>query len=534
MSTDNDFLDFTDDEEVIAFSQGIGGRKTETPYIDSSANIGPLIPTRPNMGGQVERRNLADPTEVFQNNKPIIRKITVDQLINAPGDILEGMHGYVETITEWIQERLKESANGELIQKARQYRGEYYQEAAEEINRMILRYTAMNAKLPRGEKKTILAAAVINEIIGLGPIEPFWDDPTISEIMVNGPHDVQIERFGKITRVPGSKFRDQDHLLNVCRSILAPIGRRIDTQTPIADGRLADLSRVHVVHQVIAPSGPNLTIRRHPEDVWTVRKFVQVGAMSEDIAKLLSKLVKARCNVIVVGGTGTGKTSMLNALTGLITSDDRIISIEDNLELHIHPDRLAAAPMEARPESASKTGSVTIRDLVKASLRMRPDRIIVGEVRDATAFDMLQAMNTGHDGSMTTIHANDAETFVERLETLVAQAGEVDPRGIPALIAGAIDIIVVVSRFPEDRSRRITGIWEVPSKVIMSEGGTPTVIPVPLWEFVYDGSDENNRVYGHYEERNKPSDSLIRKKRLNYLPDEDIESIFAFSDAPES
>lgn len=469
----------------------------------------------------------------FAKQENTIYKITVDQLVNAEKDIFEGLQNTIATTIEWIQERLKESENSDLIHMARSKRGEAYNEAAQVLDKMILQYNASGASTVRGDKKRLVSAAVINEIIGLGPIEPFWDDPSISEIMVNGPDDIQIERHGRIVRVPGAKFRDQDHLLNTCRQILNTIGRRIDSQNPIENGRLPDLSRIHVVHQDIAPSGPNLTIRRHPDSVWTIRKLVEAGAMNSDIARLLAKMVYARCNIVVVGGTGTGKTSMLNALTGLISLDERIVSIEDNLELHIHPNRLAAAPMEARPAAANSSGAVTIRDLVKASLRMRPDRIIVGEVRDATAFDMLQAMNTGHDGSMTTIHANDAETFVERLETLIAQAGEVDPRGIPALIAGSLDLIVVVTRFPEDRSRRITGIWEIPSRVVMSEGNTPTVHPVPLWEFVYEGQDSDGKVIGHYEDKNPPSEALVRKKRLNHIPDISIEDIYEFSDVPE-
>jgi len=860
-----------------------------------------------------------------------VGQLTSKQLLDSPTDLFAPIEDKIAQVVKWVQNALTDAGRTDDVAMARAEGGEKRDEVGQMLDALILEYANRERDMPRGEQRGILIAAVINEVLGLGPLEPLWKDPDITEIMVNGPRDIQVEIGGKVRRVNGAKFRDQEHLLSLCQQILGAIGRRVDTANPIEDGRLPDFSRVHVVHTAIAPAGPNLTIRRHREESWTVEELVKRESFTEDMATELAFLIHSGCSTIVVGGTGSGKslaldtkiptptgmttmgalkmgdkvldehgnpttvtnifdhtdkkcfnvtfsdgtevvagedhnwftstrssrrasaraesrkkspkhvktlsieeisslnelrsllgedaiisvsdlihakdmglkrirdiayraaktltpvidtkrdrlfsadelidavlvkseeyvnnqsgkfstesivttqeifdtlrtasgrtnhavrmldqpveyaesalpvdpytfglwlrgnvrvdsnlamrngfasslraenadainalavsrddesrlipdsylyssekqrrellsgfldadgdlyllngrvrfssaqrsivsglmqvahslgyqthltagdalgaeneyfasedegyvvftsaagnasgdslryitamtevatvptrcitvdalshlflctdafipthnTTVLNALSGLLPFDERIITIEDNLELQLHPDRLLAAPMEARPASSSGSGAVTIRDLVRASLRMRPNRIIVGEVRDASAYDMLQAMNTGHNGSMTTVHANGADEVVMRLESLVLQSGEMEPRGVTALIAGSVDLFVVVEKYPEDGSRRVSGIYEVPSRVENDGHGGYELIPVPLWEFVHDSTDPvTSKVIGHYEKKNDLSESIIHKHRLDRKKRFTIDQVFAMS-----
>lgn len=709
-----------------------------------------------------------------------VGQMSAQELLDAKDDILVNLRGIIAEVVEWVQNRLREEQLTDDLAAARAQGGATRARVGQRIDSLLLQHMSERRDIPPGKERSYIIASVINEIIGLGPLEPLWGDPSITEIMVNGPYDVQVEINGQIQRVPGIKFRDQDHLLDLCTQILNGIGRSITVRNPIEDGRLPDNSRVHVVHQAIAPKGPNLTIRRHREDAWTVRELVNRGSFTEEMAADIAFYIHSGCSTIVVGGTGTGKdlaldtkiptptgmttmgdlkvgdqvldehgkptnvvgvypqplnkcyeitfsdgtkvtagkdhnwltttveggvskvvtteeiletlktsdgqpnhlvglisqeveypsqrasrvsaynfgrnisqashiphaymytdvksrrhlilgmidsdditgkysfetnneqvmndarqvahslgvqtqvreystpgtyvvtfllqsetmhaprkivnvrevpsvptqcievdspshlflctdafipthnTTVLNALSGLTPFNERIITIEDNLELMLHPDRLAAAPMEARPASSSGQGAITIRDLVKGSLRMRPNRIIVGEVRDHAAFDMLQAMNTGHNGSMTTIHANGADEAIPRLVNLVTQSGEINENGALSLIAGAVDILVVAVRFPEDGSRRLQGVYEVPSRTHADDSGARVLEPIPLWEFEQDSIDpETGKVIGHYERKNEPSDGLIRKHRLHRRDKFTLEQVYELSDIPE-
>jgi pilus assembly protein CpaF len=371
-------------------------------------------------------------------------------------------------------------------------------------------------------------ASVINEVLGLGPIEPLWADPRITEVMVNGPGQVFAEIGGKIVNVSGARFRDREHLLDVCMGILTPLNRRVDQRAPLADGRLADGSRVNIAHHAVAPSGPLLTIRRFPETVWTIKDLVENGSLTEDMATTLAWLIYHKCSAIVVGGTGSGKTSLLNALSSCIPRNERVITIEDALELRLHPEAHVAA-MEARPASASGEGEVKIRDLVKNALRMRPDRIVVGEVRDAAALDMLNAMNTGHEGSMTTVHANDAEAAINRLSTLVAMGGDLASDGVSWLIGDAVDLIIIQRRY-EDGSRRVGGIYEVPSMRTSTDG---TLSPIPLWEWEQTGTTETGKFVGEYVQRNEISDELRALRRLANFDPFTMADVNRMSELPE-
>jgi pilus assembly protein CpaF len=303
-----------------------------------------------------------------------------------------------------------------------------------------------------------VAADVADEVLGHGPIEPLLRDPEVSEIMVNGPRRIFVERKGKLTMVD-AEFVDENHLRRVIDKIVSRIGRRVDEASPMVDARLPDGSRVNAVVPPIALDGSSLTIRKFSEDPLTVEDLITFGTLTRATADLLDACVRGRLNIVVSGGTGSGKTTTLNVLSRFIPSDERIVTIEDAAELQLGQDHVLR--LESRPANAEGRGAITIRDLVRNSLRMRPDRIVVGEVRDGAALDMLQAMNTGHDGSLTTAHANTPRDCLARLETMVLMAGmDLPVRAIREQVASAVDLIIQVARL-KDGSRKITHVTEV-------------------------------------------------------------------------
>jgi pilus assembly protein CpaF len=299
---------------------------------------------------------------------------------------------------------------------------------------------------------------IADDILGYGPIEPYLRDPDITEVMVNGAHDIWIERSGKLQQVDG-RFNDEAHLRRTIEKIVARIGRRIDESSPMCDARLPDGSRVNAVVPPLALDGSLLTVRKFSADPFTVDDLVVFGTMSQPVADLLNDCVRGRLNILVSGGTGAGKTTTLNVLSSFIPSDERIITIEDAAELRLHQDHVLR--LESRPPNIEGKGEVKIRDLVRNSLRMRPDRIVVGEIRDAAALDMLQAMNTGHDGSISTLHANTPRDALARLETMVMMAGmDLPVRAIREQVASAVDLIIQQTRL-KDGTRRVTYVTEV-------------------------------------------------------------------------
>jgi pilus assembly protein CpaF len=336
--------------------------------------------------------------------------------------------------------------------------------------------------------KAQLVQDVSDDILGYGPIDRYLKDNDVTEVMVNGPHSIYVERSGKIETVP-AQFVDEDHLRRIIDKIVAQVGRRIDEATPMVDARLPDGSRVNAVVHPLAIGGPFLTIRKFAADPYTIEDLIGFGTMSPATARFLEACVVGRLNVIVSGGTGTGKTTTLNVLSSFIPDDERIVTIEDAKELQLNQDHVLS--MEARPPNIEGRGQVTIRDLVRNSLRMRPDRIVVGEVRGGEALDMLQAMNTGHDGSITTVHANSPRDSLSRLETLVLMAGvDLPVRAIREQVAGAVNLVIQQARL-KDGSRRITAITEV-------AGMESDVITMQdLFTFDYGaGRDEQGRFKG--------------------------------------
>ena len=347
----------------------------------------------------------------------------------------------------------------------------------------------------------------------LGPLHPLLEDETVSEIMVVGPDLVYVERGGRLVETD-AKFHDENALLSAIELIVGAVGRRIDARHPICDARLLDGSRIAASIPPVALNGPLLTIRKFSKDPLRIDDLVRFGTLDAGAAELLRAAVLARSNIIVSGGTGTGKTTLLNVLSGFIPSDDRIVTIEDAAELQLHQRHVCS--LEARPGGDEE--SIAIRDLVHHSLRMRPDRIVVGECRGGEALDMLQAMNTGHDGSLTTIHANSPRDCIARLETLVLMAGmELPLRAIRQQVSGAIDLIVQLSRL-RDGSRRVTSITEV----LGMESETITLQEVVRFE--QRGVDEEGRVLGRFAPTGVRPD-LLRRLETMGLPAPDFSPV---------
>jgi pilus assembly protein CpaF len=338
-----------------------------------------------------------------------------------------------------------------------------------------------------GTSREELLEAVADEALGLGPLEPLLRDPSISEVMVNDIDKVYFEREGRIFRSP-VRFRDKQHVMRIIERIVAPLGRRIDESSPMVDARLPDGSRVNITIPPASPKAPSVTIRKFRADKMRMADLIAVGALSEATAEFLAMCVRAHMNIIISGGTGTGKTTMLNALSAFIPNTERIVTIEDPSELRLQQDHVIT--LEARPASIEGKNQIKQRDLVRNCLRMRPDRIIVGEVRGEEAFDMLQAMNTGHDGSISTIHANNPREALSRMENMVLMAGmELPSRAIREQVASAIHLFIQISRL-QDGSRKVTHVTEVSGM----EGDTITLQDIFL--FKLDRVDEDGKVHG--------------------------------------
>ncbi|WP_158737973.1 CpaF family protein [Alteribacillus sp. YIM 98480] len=328
---------------------------------------------------------------------------------------------------------------------------------------------------------------IANDLTGYGPINPLLLDEDVSEVMVNGPDQVYVERNGKLI-LSDVTFRDNEHVMQVLEKIVAPLGRRIDESSPMVDARLKDGSRVNAIIPPLALGGPTITIRKFSKDPFTVEDLIRFGTMTEEMARFIEACVEAKLNIFVSGGTGSGKTTTLNVLSSFISNEDRIVTIEDAAELQLGQEHVVS--LETRPPNIEGKGAITIRDLVRNSLRMRPDRIVIGEVRSGEALDMLQAMNTGHDGSLATGHANSPRDMISRLETMVLMAGmELPVKAIRDQIAGALDVIIQQSRL-RDGTRRITSITEVQGL----EGDI--IVLQEIFTFQQMGIDENGKIIG--------------------------------------
>ena len=337
--------------------------------------------------------------------------------------------------------------------------------------------------------RKIIIKLIIDEILGLGPLETLLADPTISDILVNNFDNIFVERFGKLEKVPVT-FYDDRHLLNIIDRIVSSVGRRIDESSPMVDARLQDGSRVNAIIPPLALDGPCLSIRRFTVDKLTSQQLIEYGSMSEEIGQFIHAIVQGKLNVLISGGTGSGKTTLLNILSGYIPDDERIITIEDSAELQLQQPHTVR--LETRTANIEGKGEVVQRDLVKNCLRMRPDRIVIGEVRGAEALDMLAAMNTGHEGSLTTLHANTPRDALSRMENMVCMAGfDMPVHNIRAQIASAIDVVVQLQR-QEDGCRRITSVQEINGM----EGDIITMSEI--FKFTRTGKDADGNIQGDY------------------------------------
>jgi pilus assembly protein CpaF len=353
------------------------------------------------------------------------------------------------------------------------------------VNEII---TIKNVAMSISEQEELLED-ICNDVLGYGPLEPLLARDDIADIMVNGSATVYIEVQGKIQKT-GVRFRDNQQLHNICQRIVSQIGRRVDESSPICDARLPDGSRVNVIVPPLSIDGPALTIRKFKKDKLTLDQLVRFGTISQEGAQLLQVIGRCRVNTLISGGTGSGKTTLLNCLTQFIDTDERIITCEDAAELQLQQPHVVR--LESRPPNLEGEGEVKMRDLVRNCLRMRPERIIVGEVRGPEAFDLLQAMNTGHDGSMGTLHANSPREALQRLESMITMGGfQLPPRTIREMVVASIDVIIQVSRM-RDGSRRITHVTEV----VGMEGEVVTTQDL----FVYDylGEDQNGKILGRH------------------------------------
>lgn len=356
----------------------------------------------------------------------------------------------------------------------------------EEMVQRILDGEDLN--LSRTDRQKIVTE-ILDEVVGLGPIEQLIKDPEISEIMVNGPRQIYIERRGKLEKA-GFTFRDNEHVLQIIERIVSPIGRRIDESMPMVDARLPDGSRVNAIIPPLSLVGPVITIRKFSRDPLTIHDLIRFHTLTPKMATFLEACVKARLNIVISGGTSSGKTSTLNVLSSFIPEHERIVTIEDAAELQLRQEHVIT--LESRPPNIEGKGAISIRDLVRNALRMRPERIVIGEVRSGEALDMLQAMNTGHDGSLTTGHANSPRDILSRLETMVLMAGmDLPVRAIREQMASAIDLIVQQSRL-RDGSRKITHITEV----VGMEGDVLTL--QDIFHYKQQGFDDRGRLSGKF------------------------------------
>ena len=340
------------------------------------------------------------------------------------------------------------------------------------------------------QELTTLAQEIADDMLGHGPLEPLLDDDSITDIMVNGPNQVYVERNGKL-ELSTVKFRDNAHVMNIAQRIVTAIGRRVDESTPVCDARLADGSRVNVIAQPLALCGCTISIRKFAKKKITLDIMAEQNNISEDLCKLLKIATASRLNIIISGGTGSGKTTLLNALSRMIDHGERIVTIEDAAELQLQQPHVV--PLETRPANLEKEGEITMQDLVKNALRMRPDRVILGEVRGGEAMDMLQAMNTGHDGSLGTLHANNPREALTRLENMVNMAGyQLPSHVVRHQISSAVQLIVQIQRM-RDGMRRVTHVTEV----VGMEGDV--IITQDLYNYNFEGVDKDDNLIGEFK-----------------------------------
>ncbi|MDQ0031005.1 CpaF family protein [Arthrobacter bambusae] len=454
--------------------------------LDSARGIAPVPTATSPMG---------DPWSAPRSSGPDPATFEADSLPGS-AETSQALGAIKERTSEALYERM-----GARISDTNMDEAELHQFVKDELRAVI---DEDEIPLSSAERQR-LVQEIADDVLGLGPLQPFLDDQDITEIMVNGAERIYVESAGKLYRT-SARFTSEEHLRKIIERIVSKVGRRIDESSPLVDARLADGSRVNAIIPPLAVNGSSLTIRKFARVPLTVQNLIALGTLNPEMAELLHACVQARLNIIVSGGTGTGKTTLLNVLSGFLPADERIVTIEDAVELQLQQEHVVR--LESRPRNIEGRGEISIRDLVRNSLRMRPDRIVVGEVRGGESLDMLQAMNTGHDGSISTVHANSPRDAVARLETLVLMAGmDLPLRAIREQIASAVNLIVHISRL-RDGTRRVTHVTEVQGM----EGDIVTLQDAFTFDYSA-GIDANGRFLG------RPIPTGVRPRFVDHFAD---------------
>lgn len=499
----------------------------------------PAAPAAPASGGGVAARPglptrpvaRTGPGNVPGSRYVRVGSVTSQQLLSGAADGWRHLDDRLARVVEYVQDHLVQKGWSERIWQARREgpTSQVWAEVVTEIDRQAL-LLVEKERLAYGQEQAYLLASTVDEIVGLGPIEPLQRDPRITDIMVNGPESVYVMIGGTILPAPAARFRSREHLVETCQQILRPLDKSIDQRNAIADGRLADGSRVNITHHSLAADGPILNIRKFPDKVWTMLDMIESGAVNEAMACEIGWLVKHRASMLIAGPTNSGKTSLLNACSTFIPRDERVITIEDAREIRLHPDAHWIAE-EARPPSGTGDTGFTIRDLVRNALRQTPHRIIVGEVRQDEAIDMLNAMSTGHEGSLSTLHADGPDEIVDRLMTAVNFGGvDIPDDRLVRMFSTAVDVIIFAVKDPNGR-RRVDSVTEV---LRPTRGETLTFPKLrTLWQFEQTGVGDDGSVVGEFVKVNDVSESLLTARpRLRFADPLTMDDVRAVSIIP--
>lgn len=461
------------------------------------------------------------------------RYITTEVLLQASPTYFDKYLKEAANGVLYVRNKIAENGTSEAIKEAQDHPTDdtLQDKAFYTVHSLAAEF--MQKSMWREEHRSIVLALICNEIVGFSRLEPLWRDKKIDEIICNGPKDVQIEIKGELFKVPGCYFDDRKQLSDLISRLYGAIGKTVAITNPTVKGRLHDKSRMFVVHESIAPDGPNFNIRRHPEAFWTPNDLVQRESSSEEMMAYIGNLIYKGASGVVIGGTHSGKTSLLNALTGFYKPKVRLVTLEDNIEMKPNPKKYLAAAMECRQPAVDRPSDrgIDMRTLVHSSMQLRPDVIIVGEVTDDAAFDLCQALNTGHAGA-STIHANSSAQAIPRIAGLIAQGGLATLEGSLELISSAFDFIVATKHFPVDGSRRIVSVDEIATQPT-EENGRLVLKTKPLWKFIDQGLDENKKVKGYWEQVSDISEERKEAKLLDIEKDLTWEELKELSSIPE-
>lgn len=455
--------------------------------------------------------------------------LTLDFLMNQERGFLTPYWPVVNDVKLWIFQQIgNRDGYSAQFSQARLVGPESieYKSAANKIRALVNEWTNQNdGRLGTSLNRRILMQLVINEILGMSMLEPIWRDPRVKEVYVNGPNDIQFESDLGLQRIPGASFMNQAHALEFCTKLLGDYNKSLDSTNCIAESRLHDGSRFEATHPAVCPAGPNIDIRRHDVRHWTVSDIVATGMASKEMLLDLERYIRLGLSALVSGGTSTGKTTVLNALTGMFPNEKRILTIEDTLELNVNPNKLLAAPLEARQAGLTGEGEISIRKLVKTALRLSPQIIIIGETRGSEAYDLCDAANTGHQ-VFSTIHANNASHAISRVEMAISQGGELVGTETLGAIQSAFAIIIEIKKFLAigGKTRRIiTGIHEVAPHITQNQAGEPELKTIPLWTFKQHGLNDNGEITGEWIKVNE-----LSPERIRTIPDWDFKPLLTW------